>query len=75
MKTILNKVLGSKGGLLSIISEKTGKISFKRSAAIIILTAIVVPDVTKNGLTWMSVALMVGVLVSVALPKIFSKSE
>ena len=73
MKTLLGKVLGNKGGLLSLVSEKTGKISFKRSAAIVVLTTIVAPDVAEHGLTWMNVVLCVGVLVSVALPEIFNK--
>jgi hypothetical protein len=70
---ILKKLLGSKGGLISLISEKTGKISFKRSAAIVVLTTIVAPDVALNGLTWMNVTLCIGVLISVALPNILSK--
>ena len=73
MKTLLKTVLGNKSGILSLISEKTGKISFKRSAAIIILTTIVAPDVALNGLTNLNVILMVGVLVSIALPKLFTK--
>ncbi len=73
MKTLLKTILGNKSGLLSLISEKTGKISFKRSAAIIILTTIVAPDVALNGLTTLNVILMVGVLVSIALPKLFTK--
>ena len=75
MKTILSKILGSKGGVLSLISEKTGKISFKRSAAIIIITAVVIPDFNNNGLTVLNVALTVGCLVAVALPKIFTKDS
>ena len=73
MKTLLGKVLGNKGGLLSLVSEKTGKISFKRSAAIVVLTTVVAPDVAEHGLTWMNVVLCVGVLVSVAIPEIFNK--
>ena len=75
MKTILTSLLGNKKGLISLISEKTGKISFKRSAAIIILTTIVAPDVALNGLTMLNVILMVGVLVSIAIPQILSKGE
>ena len=73
MKTLLGKVLGNKGGLLSLVSEKTGKISFKRSAAIVVLTTVVAPDVAEHGLTWMNVVLCIGVLVSVAIPEIFNK--
>lgn len=76
MKKILS-VIGITGdkGLVGLISEKTGKISFKRSAAIIILTTIVAPDVAKNGLTPLNVALCIGVLISVALPMVFSKKD
>ena len=73
MKTLLGKVLGNKGGLLSLVSEKTGKISFKRSAAIVVLTTVVAPDVAEHGLTWMNVVLCIGVMVSVAIPEIFNK--
>ena len=72
---ILNAAFGSKGGLVSLISEKTGKISFKRSAAVIVLTTIVAPDVAKNGLTMLNVCLCVGVLATVALPQIFNKKD
>ena len=67
---LIKNLLGSKGGLMSLISEKTGKISFKRSAGIIVLTTIVAPDVAENGLTALNVGLCVGVLISVALPNL-----
>ena len=67
---LIKNLLGNKGGLMSLISEKTGKISFKRSAGIIVLTTIVAPDVAENGLTALNVALCVGVLISVALPNL-----
>jgi len=70
IKIMLKNLLGNKGGLMSLISEKTGKISFKRSAGIIVLTTIVAPDVAENGLTALNVALCVGVLISVALPNL-----
>jgi hypothetical protein len=72
---MLKNLLGSKGGLLSLISEKTGKISFKRSAGIVVLTTIVAPDVASNGLTPLNVVLCVGVLVSVALPTLLKKDK
>jgi len=76
MKNIL-KVLGLTGekGLIGLISEKTGKISFKRSAAIMLITAVAIPDYLANGLTLYNMALMVGCLATVALPKIFSKDS
>ena len=72
---LLTGLVSNKNGLLSLISEKTGKISFKRSAAIILLTTIVVPDYSLNGLTILNVSLAVGCLAAVALPKIFSKDS
>lgn len=63
MKKIF-KFLGSgkegaeNGGILNIISESTGKISFRRSVPILLLTAIVAPDVAQNGLTWMNIVVI-----------------
>lgn len=71
---IIKELLGSRGGLISLISEKTGKISFKRSAAIMVLTTIVIPDVNTNGLTVLNVSLCVGVLATVALPELLKKT-
>lgn len=75
LKLVLKNLLGSKGGLLSLISEKTGKISFKRSVGIVVLTTIVAPDVALNGLTVLNVCLCVGVLISVALPNLIGASK
>jgi len=78
MKKILafaSKALISNTGLISVLKEKTGKISFKRSAAILIITAVVIPDFGVNGLTALNVALAVGCLIAVALPKVFSKDS
>jgi len=72
---MLKNLLGSKNGLLSLLSEKTGKISFKRSVGVIVLTTIVAPDVSKNGLTILNVCLCVGVLLSVALPNIIKANK
>ena len=73
MKKLLG-VLGVTGekGIIGLISEKTGKISFKRSAAIMILTGIVLPDYLSNGLTKLNVILAIGVLLSVSLEKIIN---
>jgi len=71
----LGKTLVGNTGLVSLIKEKTGKISFKRSASIIIITMVVIPDFDKNGLTALNVALTVGCLIAVALPKVFSKDS
>ena len=43
--------LGKETGLLGILKDKTGKISFKRSFAIMALTGLVIPDYLANGLT------------------------
>lgn len=72
--TILGTAVGNKKGLVSIISEKTGKISFKRSASIIVLTTIVAPDVVKNELTWMNVAVIGLCLIAPTLTDIFKKA-
>ena len=72
---MLKNLLGNKNGLLSLLSEKTGKISFKRSAGVIVLTTIVAPDVSENGLTILNVCLCVGVLISVALPNIIKANK
>tara|TARA_R110001592_G_scaffold121897_1_gene328133 strand:- start:227 stop:460 length:234 start_codon:yes stop_codon:yes gene_type:complete len=72
---MLKNLLGNKSGLLSILSEKTGKISFKRSAGIVVLTTIVAPDVSANGLSWMNVVLCIGVLISVAIPTLINSKK
>ncbi len=70
---VLGKAVVGNSGLVSVLREKTGKISFKRSAAIIIITTIVIPDYSENGLTLLNVSLAVGCLAAVALPKIFTR--
>ena len=40
MKTLLTTLLGNKKGLLSLVSEKTGKISFKRIGGIMVIAYI-----------------------------------
>ena len=69
-------VLGSNNnGILSLIKEKTGKISFKRSAAVMLIVGVVIPDYADVGLTILNVSLAVGCLAAVALPKVFSKDS
>jgi len=72
---MLKNLLGNKSGLLSLLSEKTGKISFKRSAGIVVLTTIVAPDGAANGLSWMNVVLCIGVLISVAMPNLINSKK
>lgn len=45
-------------GILSTITEKTGKISFRRALAIVIIIKVVMPDVSQNGLTWFNVSVI-----------------
>jgi len=68
-KKILGQVLGNKKGLLSLISEKTGKISFKRVGGIMVISYII-NKVDPNELTAIHVVLIIASLLSVALPKI-----
>ena len=42
---------GEQVGIISLLKEKTGKISFRRSFPIVILTTIVAPEIVSNGLT------------------------
>ena len=74
---ILGKVLGPKEGALSMLTSKgvIGKISFKRSAAIILLTAVAIPDFEKNGLTTLNVMLMIGAIAAVAIPQILERFD
>ena len=57
------------GGILNLISEKTGKISFRRTAAIIIL-AKMIPELDFNNLTWAHAAVIGACLLSTAFDKI-----
>ena len=71
-KKILGQVLGNKKGLLSLISEKTGKISFKRVGSTMVI-AWIVNKVEPSELT-LTHAILIGLcLISVALPKLFTK--
>ena len=74
MKTLFNKVLGKEKGLLSLISEKTGKISFKRVGGIMII-AYITKQVPPQELTVMHTILLIASLTSVLLPKIIAKDE
>ena len=76
-KIIGSKVLGNKRGILSLISEKAGKISFKRVGAIMVISWMV-NKVEPQEMTT-SHALVIGMsLVAIAIPKItelFIKSK
>ncbi len=60
-------------GVLSVISEGSKKISFRRVAAIVILVKIVVPDVAQNGLTWFNVTVIGLCLLASTIKEIFKK--
>jgi hypothetical protein len=78
MKTILSTILGNKKGLLSLVSEKTGKISFKRVASTMVI-AWITTNVTPQKMTTTHAIIIISCLVSVLIPKIMtgekSKSE
>ena len=76
---MLKKLLTTVGltggqGLIGLISEKTGKISFKRSAAVVVLTAIM-PRIASGNASWIDAVIVVGALAAVALPEILKKDE
>ena len=60
-------------GILSLITEKTGKISFRRVAAILVLVKIVIPDVEANGLTWFNVSVIGLCLLASTIKELFKK--
>ena len=62
-------------GIINLIREKTGKVSFKRSVPILLLTMVVAPDVATNGLTWMNIAVIAIAGGIYVLPKIFSRDS
>ena len=73
-KLLLNLLTSKTDGIPSIIRDKTGKISFRRSAAMVVLTAIVAPDVTLHGITVLNCILIVVCLIIPTIPY-FMKSD
>lgn len=75
----LGKLLGlgkqgaNNGGLLNLVSDKVGKISFKRSLPILLITLIAAPAIAKDGLSWLSVAVIAIAAGIYVLPKLFEK--
>ena len=69
----LGKQGANNGGLLNLVSDKVGKISFKRSLPILIITAVVVPLLATEGLTWPVVAVIAIAAGTYVLPKMFEK--
>lgn len=71
----LVKASTSDKGLLSVLREKTGKISFKRSYAILLITMVAAPDIALHGLTALNVIVLgIGGAVYV-LPLLFGTKD
>ncbi len=64
---------GEPTGLASVLMERTGKISFRRSFPIVILTTIVAPEIAANGLTWQALVAIGIAGATYALPTILNK--
>lgn len=60
-------------GILSVITEKTGKISFRRALAIVIVIKVIMPDVSQNGLTWYNVTLTIACLLASTIKELFKR--
>jgi len=69
----LGKQGANNGGLLNLVSDKVGKISFKRSLPILLITLIAAPDIALNGISWLSVAVIAIAAGIYVLPKLFEK--
>ena len=74
LKTLLTFLTSKKEGIPSIIRDKAGKISFRRSASMVILTGMVIPDFLVHGLTLLNAGLAVVCLLIPAIPY-FMKSN
>lgn len=74
MKTLFKTILGNQKGLMSLISEKTGKISFKRVGGIMII-AYITNKVPPTEITILHTVLLIAALASVLIPKIIDKKE
>jgi len=76
MKKILMNFLTSKSeGIPSIIRNKTGKISFRRSASMVVLTAMAIPDYAVHGLTYLNAGLAVICLLIPAIPYLMDSNK
>ena len=74
MKKLFTTLLGNQKGLLSLISEKTGKISFKRVGGIMII-AYITNKVPADELTIMHSILLIASLASVLIPKLIETKK
>ncbi len=68
LKALLEFATSKKSGIPSIIRDKTGKISFRRSASMVVLTAMVIPDFAIHGLTYLNAGLALACLLVPAIP-------
>jgi len=68
LKALLKFATSKKEGIPSIIRDKTGKISFRRSAAMVVLTGMVIPDFALHGLSLLNAGLAVICLLIPAIP-------
>lgn len=68
LKTLLTFLTSKKEGIPSIIRDKTGKISFRRSASMVVLTSMVIPDFLIHGLTLLNASLALVCLLIPSIP-------
>lgn len=73
-KILLDFLISKKEGLPSLIRDKTGKLSFRRSASLVALTALCVPDYAIHGLTYLNAGLAAICILVPAIPY-FMKSN
>lgn len=73
-KLLLNFLTSKTDGIPSILRDKTGKISFRRSACMVIITGMCIPDFAINGLTLLNAGLAFACLVVPTIPY-FMKSK
>lgn len=67
--SVLNSAQGGNNGIISFLKDKTGKISFKRSFPILLITLVAAPDIAVNGLTWQNIAVIAVAGAVYTLPK------
>ncbi len=71
----IGKAGAGNGGLVNLISEKTGKISFRRSLPILLITLIAAPDIAAHGLAVLNV-IVIGIAAAIyVLPQIIEKND
>lgn len=73
-KLLLNLLTSKSDGIPSIIRDKTGKISFRRSAATIVLTGMCLPSYGVDGLTYLNAGLACVCMLVLTIPY-FTKAD